>query len=903
MRRFHFRLRPRRLFLALCACALFVSVWMGSFSHRGYTAYAIDESALVRAGVESYQSGEFLEAASAWRTAIEVYEATQDLPALATVSENLARAYQQMGQTDVEIRYWEKAIAATQSLDNFPTLSRLLTEQAQAYSRLGQQRRAIAILCGSEAEPCQAGSALQIAETAEDATAQLAALGSLGESYRLIGEGEKSLAYLERGYALSVDVDSPVLRSAIANSLGNTSSGLAQISYRRASEATVRGDILAAGPLQTKANDLNANAIEYFQQSYDLALAQQDTAAQMRALLSLVPAYERANALTTARQQRDLAVTILDDLPDALPKAFAAIKLADYLDPLEMRQSQTLLNTAVPTSANTSQAQVLLNKAMAIGESIDNSRVVSFALGRLGNLEERARRYESAVEKTQLARRAADQDFASKDSLYLWEWQLGRIQRAQGKGAAAGQSYSRAIALLEQIRSDILNSNRDLQFDFRDTVEPIYRQYAALNLEGVPSETIVQLGEPAFNEIDATLVALDSLKVAELQSYFANDCVIVPVARRVDAVENSRSTAVISTAILSSDEFSAGKQLATEAQQLAVIISLPDGSKKFSQSAVDEKVLKETINAFRKTLESGRSEYISEYNYAPSQDLYNWLIRPFEQDLAAVETLVFVNDGLLRSVPMAALHDGERYLIEKFAVATTPSLTLTEPEKVERPAALSALLMGVSKRPDVPGAAFGGLPSVIRELEIVAQQLPNSKTLLNEEFSIAALRQQLNNKDYRILHMATHGTFGFDPSDNFIVAGAKSETGEGTYNETLTISGLDALIRETSGPNRDPIELLTLTACETAIGDNRSTLGLAGVAIRAGVRSAIATLWSVSDDSSAQLISGFYNNLKTSELTKAQALQKAQVAMIESDDFVTVHPYRWAPFTLIGNWL
>ena len=287
----------------------------------------------------------------------------------------------------------------------------------------------------------------------------------------------------------------------------------------------------------------------------------------------------------------------------------------------------------------------------------------------------------------------------------------------------------------------------------------------------------------------------------------------------------------------------------------------------------------------------------------PSQDLYNWLIRPFEQDLETVETLVFVNDGLLRSVPMAALHDGEHYLIKKFAVATTPSLTLTEPEKVERPAALSALLMGVSERPEVLGNSFGALPSVDQELEIVAQQLPNSKTLLNEEFSVAALRQQLDDKDYRILHMATHGTFGFDPTDNFIVAGAKQEDREGTYNETLTISELDALIRETSGPTREPIELLTLTACETAIGDNRSTLGLAGVAVRAGVRSAIATLWSVSDDSSAQLISRFYGNLKKSELTKAQALQDAQVAMIESDDFVNVHPYRWAPFTLIGNWL
>ena len=903
MRRYQSRLRPRRMFLALCACALFVTVGLGSFSDRTSMVYAADAGELVQTGVDSYQTGEFAEAVEAWQSAIEVYEATQDWSALAVVSENLARAHQQMGQTDVEIRYWEQAIAATQSLGNAPRLGRLLTEQAQAYSRLGQQRRAIAILCGSEVEPCSTGSALQIAETAEDRLTQLAAFGSLGEAYRLIGEAEQSLAYLERGYSLTLEVDSPALKAAITNSLGNTSAGLAQVNYRRASEATLRGDVLAASPLQAKADDLNAKAIGYFRQSYDLALVQQDTAAQMRSLLSLIPAYERANDPNAAQQQRRLAVSVLNELPNSLSKAFAAIKLADYLDPLAARQSQMLLNEVVPTATDSSQARELLNKAVTIGEAIDNSRVVSFALGKLGNLEERAGRYESALEQTQLARRAADQDLTSKDSLYLWEWQMGRIQRAQGRLGEAAQSYNRAIALLEQIRTDILNSNRDLQFDFRDTVEPIYRQYAALNLKEVPSETVVQLGEPAFAEIDATLVALDSLKVAELQSYFANDCVIAPVAKRVDAVENSRATAVISTAILSGNDFAANKQANSETKQLAVIISLPDGSKKFSQSAVDEKVMKDTINAFRTTLEFGRNQYISEYDYAPSQSLYNWLIHPFEQDLESVETLVFVNDGLLRSVPMAALHDGERYLIEKFAVATTPSLTLTEPEQVERPASLSALLMGVSERPDVQGNSFGALLAVTNELDVVAQQLPNSKTLLNEDFSVAALRQQLTQNDYRILHMATHGTFGFDPTDNFIVAGAKRDDGEGTYNETLTISGLDALIRETSNPTREPIELLTLTACETAIGDNRSTLGLAGVAVRAGVRSAIATLWSVSDDSSAQLISGFYENLKTPELTKAQALQKAQVAMIESDDFVAVHPYRWAPFTLIGNWL
>ena len=159
----------------------------------------------------------------------------------------------------------------------------------------------------------------------------------------MIGEGERSLTYLERGYELRLEVERPTLKSAISNSLGNTSASLAQINYRRASEATDRGDAIAARPLQTKADELNVRSIEYFQQSYDLALEQQDSAAQMRALLSLIPAYERANDFSAAQRQRSLAVNVLNELPDSLPKAFAAIKLADYLDPLAAQAIANLI--------------------------------------------------------------------------------------------------------------------------------------------------------------------------------------------------------------------------------------------------------------------------------------------------------------------------------------------------------------------------------------------------------------------------------------------------------------------------------------------------------------------------------------------------------------------------------
>jgi CHAT domain-containing protein len=941
MRRPRVKNRLRHPLRLLFAAVVLICIWWGSlsglaFGSYGLVAQATDVQQLVQTGVTRYETGDFVGALEPWLEAYSVYETTQELPALAIVSENLARTYQQLGQSSTELTYWERAILYTKNSANATTpalkpeakLARLLSEQAQAYSRLGQNRRAIALLCGEpttnlptngaraffrsplNAESCQSGSALQLAQATEDPLGHIAALGSLGEALRLSGDTAQAMSFFEQGVQLSCEANLPAMQSALLAGLGNTTASLAQVTYRRASEAESRGDGAAAS-FRTTAEQHNAAAIEYLQQSYQLAQAQASAADQMRALLSLIPAYERAGETAAAQQHWQAAQLVLDQLANSQMKAFAAIQLADLLESSSVRDPQAL--SAIPSAGFAiplegfaiappppveQQTSELLNQALAMGETLNNQRIIAFALGKLGHLDERAKRYPAALDKTQRARLAADQDLASQDSLYLLEWQLGRIFKAQGNLADATIAYGQAVEALDQIRSDILSGNQDVQFDFRDTVEPLYRQYAALNLQAVPPGVLLQKGEQAFDRLDAVLVTLDSLKVAELQSYFANDCVIAPTTTRVDAVGESKATAVVSTAILEIEELSpAVKKL----KQLVVIVSLPNGSKKVSQTTLESQEIEQVVRAFRYTLESGGHQYMPEYNFDPSQQLYNWIIEPFKEELKAVKTLVFVNDGLLRGLPMAALHDGEKYLIEQFAVATTPSLTLTDPQQLNRPTALSALLMGMSESSQIEGRVLKELPAVAQEISTVAERLPNHDVLLNENFSVAALKSALAQRDYRILHMATHGTFGFDPVDNYIVTGASD--GTSGFNETLSISELDSLVRSVNDPAREPIELLTLTACETAIGDSRSTLGLAGVAIRGGVRSAIATLWSISDDSSAEVISRFYEKLQQPGLTKAEALQQAQIAMIKSNSVVNQHPYRWAPFLLIGNWL
>jgi CHAT domain-containing protein len=893
MRLPRFRSRIRRSLALLCVCTLCLTLWLSHPSQsEPAVAQATDAQELVQIGVDRYYAGDFPGAIEQWQFAYEVYDATQDLAALAIVSENLARAYQQTGQSTEEIHYWERAIEIAQAQEEHQKLGQLKTAQAQGYSRQGQHRRAIAILCGNEEWPAQGaclnGTAIQIAEQTDDRAGRVAAIGSLAESYRQSGQTKKALEILRQGQKLSPELENPALEAAILNSLGNTLSSLAQIAYYRADLARDENalDSAEVTRFQTQAHEFNQEAIQSFQRSYELSQSQQDKNTQLRALLSLIPALEQSHQSAEADRVWQQAQQLIRQLPNSQLKAFGAIKLADFLEKSAIRPTRTKQLATCPASFVKSQSADLLEQARKIGQDLNNPRVMAFAWGKLGNLDERCGVYDAALEKTQFARRAAEQ---AQDSLYLWEWQTGRILKAQKKLGEAAKAYAQAVESLEKVRSSILSASRDLQFDFRDTVEPLYRQYATLKLEAVPNAVILPKDTTLSKELDTALVAIDSLKVAELQNYFANDCVIVPVAQRVDEVGDSVATAVLSTAMFQ--------------DHLAVILSLPDNSKKFAQINRARGNLVSLIKRFRIDLEEGRYQLPNEYDLSPAQELYTILVKPFEADLAGIKTLVFVNDGLLRSIPMAALHDGQGFLIEKFAVATTPSLTLTTPQRLDRPS-LNALLLGLSESSEIPERPFSELPAVETELTTVSQQLPNSKILLNEAFSIESLQQALKQSDYRILHIATHGTFGFDPEENFVVTGAKKPTENGKfYNETLTIGELENVIRAVNDPTRAPIELLTLTACETAIGDDRATLGLAGVAIRAGVRSAIATLWSVNADSPAELISQFYENLQDPTLTKAEALQKAQVAMLHSDNYTNNHPFHWAPFILIGNWL
>lgn len=886
-----FSLRVRCWLGVLFFSSLILCLWFGHIQQSALNAQPspppTSAAQLVQQGVEHYQSGNYKTAIEQWQTALRELQKAPNPANQGIVLQNLARTYHQLGQQDQAIAHWNRVIQLYRQLGDNSQVGRALAEQAQAYSRIGQHRKAIALLCNADAKGhCAPDSALQVAVNARDPLAQVAALGSLGNAYRLIGEYEPAQKNLESSLqiakSLAKSLGQPTYQISALNSLGVLYTSLAQVSDRQAEITQQSGDTDEAQQLRKKAREYDRQALTYLQQTLELARSENNSLEQLRSLLSTIPVYYRSQSAIQATAAWQQAIRLWQTIPDSSDRVFAAIDLAQHLQSNGSNTSAAKLQCL--SDDRLAEAEKLLQQAVAVARRIQDARAESFALGEWGQIYECRNTLAQALELTQQARLAAEQRLDTKDSLYLWEWQTGRILKRMNRETEAIAAYERAIATLESIRGDILTAARDIQFDFRDTIDPIYRELVALKLD---REVPIPVATKSLTQTDnqknfrSILRTVDKLKLAELQNYFGSECVVSVVNQESIDLGAKHAAAIFNTIILDN--------------RTALIVTLPNGQQKFTWIGIPYQELTNKVNEFRRGLEANRKDY----DPKPSQQLYDWIIQPFAADLqqAQVNTLVFVQDGIFRTVPMAALHDGQQFLIQKYAIATTPSLTLTDPRPLNREN-LRVLALGLTKATTVDGIQFRELPSVNKELAGIRALIPQSKELLDEQFTRVRLKQELSETVYPILHVATHGKFATDPKDTFIVTGDAQK---------LTFDELDRLIRSVSR-NTEPLELLSLTACETAVGNDRSALGLAGVAVQSGARSALASLWSVNDAATAQLSTDFYAQLRNPQVSKAGALQAVQQAFITGK--VTVdgvadpsHPAYWSSFVLIGNWL
>lgn len=505
------------------------------------------------------------------------------------------------------------------------------------------------------------------------------------------------------------------------------------------------------------------------------------------------------------------------------------------------------------------QSQQLLQQAYRISKDAGMHSLASYALGHSGLLYESESRHEEALGYAQRAIFHAQQVQDAR-SLYQWEWLAARIFWAQQQRQASADAYRRSIANIEQIRTQLLM--RDPLF-FQQTVGPLYYQYADLALRMArDAETDQARSELLFSTRDL----LESFKRAEVEDYFRSECVM-GLEESTMSLSGDPGTAVIYPVLFE--------------DRMEVLVFTGEKAAQY-ESAVRRADMTQMARDFRLQLEvdTGSKEYLRLGN-----QLYQHLIAPYEESLRSenIDTIVMVPDGPLRTIPLAALYDGEHYLIENYAVAASLGLSLTvSSEHSGKPKMFAG---GVTE--SVQG--FDALPYAGRELDTLASEF-NSRVYVDNAFTVALVNDELSEGKFSVAHFATHGEFASTIEDSFLL----------THDGKLNMGQLESSVGA-GALNGQALDLLVLSACQTAAGDDRAALGLAGVAVQAGAASALATLWSINDEATYELINAFYSSFQAGIVGKASSLQQAQIKLIENEKYK--HPSHWSPFLLVGNWI
>jgi CHAT domain-containing protein len=526
---------------------------------------------------------------------------------------------------------------------------------------------------------------------------------------------------------------------------------------------------------------------------------------------------------------------------------------------VQLCSQATIKNQQVKNFPDWLEIEQFLETTIQQSQGIDYQQAQSYGLGLRGKIKEEFQDWQNAEQYTQQALVLA-QNLNKPEIVYLWEWQLGRIYQALENRPQAIAHYYQAVELLKSLSQDLVAIDPDVQYSFRDSVEPVYRELVSLLVTTDSGEEITQANLTEAREV------IESFQLAELTNFFREAC-LETQNTKIDTID--RQAAVIYPIILR--------------DRLEVILSLPNQPLNHYQSLISQADLEKILEQFRQSIVvRSRRNF-----YQPAQQLYDLLIRPALQDLTSnkIKTLVFVPDGALRNIPWGALYDGQQYLIEDYSVAITPGLQLLAPRPLEQ-VELKTIAAGLTKSRQ----GFSALNYVDSELKQVTNKV-NSVVLLNQNFTAKALQQEIQFSDYPVVHIATHGQFSSSLEKTFLLA----------WDSRININQLDNIL-QTRNPNQArAIELLVLSACETATGDKRAALGLAGIAVRAGARSTLATLWSVNDRSTSELMNNFYHQLVDNQLPKAEAVRQAQLSLLHNRWYK--HPFYWASYVLLGNWL
>jgi CHAT domain-containing protein len=776
------------------------------------------------------------------------------------------------GQAAEALESWQQATRIYRQIKDTEGVSGSLINQNFAFQKLGLHSQACKTLLEALKLKSWICDPIPVESTEHDKSELITAikklkltpinllgLQNLGQVLRLVNKLDESELVLQQTLLLTQQMSLQNISNDVLLSLGNTKQSTykrARDEYKWIEEPLFRETIVDFIP-QKAQESLNAYQLLENKASAPATVKLQ---AQLNRLNLLLDFDEW---LTDSSKSPDVQVKINQQIQPLANLILQNPSAFSQLSPEQSIQAQLKFAKSLSKTQNKSLQSAAIEyatSALETAKSINSQKLESKSLGALGQLEpEKSQMYfEQAL--------SLAQSINDVDMTYEWQRQLADLYQKQGKYQAAVHIYGTALDSVTQIRNNLFASNSDAQFFYYEKVEPVYRNYMRL---------LIAKQYPNFER--QVIETNQQLQLAQLEDYLK--CGKLDLVA-LDKIDNLAGASAIIHIIDLDDT-------------IEVFAQFPDSS--IHHHSANSKLVKYHVTALLSILQN--KELLSNGNALipkHSQVLYKQLIEPLKKSLPSSGTLVFVPDKSFQSLPMAILHDGKDYLFQHYSSSETLGSRIRQPQTLSQKHS-NALIGGISTfAPSFndPDALKGlkPLPDVEAEIADVKKQVNSSIDLLNKEFNTEKFIQELSKKDFNILHLTTHAQF----------SSIRRRTGFLTWNELVNISQIGTLLKSQAQIHQDAIELLVLSACQTAKGNKMSALGIAGVAAQAGARSIVATLWLVDSKSNVIFMNEFYKNLNKG-IPKAEALRLAQISLINIPEYN--NPYHWAPYLLVGSWL
>jgi CHAT domain-containing protein len=827
------------------------------------------------------------------------------------------QGHQQMavGQPESALEIWQKAEEMYETLPNSDGVAGSRINQSLALQAMGQSRQACKTLLMAlnldAVNHVDEDTAVNHADADEDTTdlcdaetkididfsssslnpiLKMIGLRNLGHVLRAIGKPNLAKKALEQSLVMARSLNSLADINAALLGLGNTEEAL----YEKQRDLF---DRTGSSMNRKKAIGFAKQALTLYQ---EVGESERDRANlnRLSLLLELVDWLQ-----DESNQGREETIRYKDSFQAKIsPLATTLISdstLFEAFTPIDRIYARLTLARSLSQIQSSSQfletAFNLANEADQQAQQLDeNFRIKSETLGTLGYIYEQTKNCSKSREYTHSALNLAASIHAA-DLVSQWAWQLGRIDTMEGKIDSAIAMYQLAIRSLASVRQDILAINPGIQFSFRNNVKPVYEEL--LNL-------LLRSPQPSQANLEQAIEVSDGFQTAELENFLRcnlvqSDDSETSKYKSEKASEESKfepsfepSTAIIRIVVLEKEKSKRAIEIVQpNANTLSNLFYHEVSSQDWDQVEMKIKALRKQIT----------SDDLRNANLQPllaqSQLIYQKLITPLQPYLPENGTLVFILDSTLQSIPIAMLQDEKgQYLIQRYKIAL--SLPQTIPSFVNvSPQSSGVLAVGLainSSKPELN--SWKPLENVDDELRAIKASTDSSSILRDRNFTIEKFKQRVQQLGFPIIHIATHGQFSSKSDETFLVA----------YDDKITINQLDEILRHRTEGTRQGIDLLVLSACQTAKDDKRGGLGLAGVAVRAGANSTIASLWNISDRSTAEFMTEFYLALAQGNLSKSDALRQVQLKFINESSYNSnqknyKHPYYWAAFVLVEN--